>query len=213
MEGESEPVPEPPKTHVSVASLHLKLEHNLPASHQQQHEQEQLVPNGHQKQQLQPQAVNNNQQSDQTQKTFSNCAQQCSNNGQQQDHQQHVQQQLPTANGPPLQQAAQNNQLPVPDVKSFMNEQVFQHESKDVNGVTFSTEAPTSRLVPPRQRASMLPKPEVGPKPSYIRTSTGKRQLPLSSGPSSLNIMSTSLPSPFASSPSPSDSCDSSRYV
>ncbi len=89
--------------------------------------------------------------------------------------------------------------------------------SKDSNtssAVTFS-EPPSSKLIPPRQRASMLPKPEVGPKPSYLRTSLGggpKRQLPMSNGPSSLNIMTTSLPSPFASSPSPSDSSESSRY-
>ncbi len=89
--------------------------------------------------------------------------------------------------------------------------------SKDGNNtsaVTFS-ESPSSKLIPPRQRASMLPKPEVGPKPSYLRTSLGggpKRQLPMSNGPSSLNIMTTSLPSPFASSPSPSDSSESSRY-
>ena len=102
-----------------------------------------------------------------------------------------------------------------------LSEHVIENEnvigSKDGNNssaVTFS-ETPSSKLIPPRQRASMLPKPEVGPKPSYLRTSLGggpKRQLPMSNGPSSLNIMTTSLPSPFASSPSPSDSSESSRY-
>ena len=87
-------------------------------------------------------------------------------------------------------------------------------DGNNSSAVTFS-EQPSSKLIPPRQRASMLPKPEVGPKPSYLRTSLGggpKRQLPMSNGPSSLNIMTTSLPSPFASSPSPSDSSESSRY-
>jgi hypothetical protein len=86
-----------------------------------------------------------------------------------------------------------------------------QHEPEEEKEVSFS-DPPNSKLVPPRQRASMLPKPEVGPKPTFLRTSPVKRQLPVASGPSSLNlIMTTSLPSPFASSPSPSDSCDSSR--
>jgi len=63
------------------------------------------------------------------------------------------------------------------------------------------------KLLPPRQRASMLPKPEVGPKPSFLRQSPSRRH-PLSSGPASLCIMSTSLPSPYAS---PTDSAESSR--
>jgi hypothetical protein len=99
-----------------------------------------------------------------------------------------------------------------PDVAPKASFDVAPKASFDVNGsvVTFS-EPPTSKLVPPRQRASMLPKPEIGPKPNFLRGSPVKRQLPVASGPPSLNIMSTSLPSPFASSPSPSDSCDSSR--
>ena len=84
--------------------------------------------------------------------------------------------------------------------------------SPEVNGsaVAFA-DLPMSKLVPPRQRASMLPKPEIGPKPSFLRGSPVKRQLPVASGPPSLNIMSTSLPSPFATSPSVSDSAESSR--
>ena len=81
------------------------------------------------------------------------------------------------------------------------------------NSVTFSESPPVSKIVPPRQRASMLPKPEIGPKPNFLRGSPVKRQLPIASGPPSLNLMSTSLPSPFASSPSPNDngSCDNAR--
>ena len=193
---ESERASDPPKTHVSVAQLQLKIEHNNQNNHDnhnnhplqsspQQHEHQQPVQNGQTQQQLQSQTAIYDQQ------------QQPVTKGQQLDQQQQEQrsqQQHNLTNG----QALQIGNYP-------------EFESKDVNIVTFSTEAPTSKLVPPRQRASMLPKPEVGPKPSYLRTPTGKRQLPLSSGPSSLNIMSTSLPSPFASSPSPSDSCDSSR--
>ena len=84
--------------------------------------------------------------------------------------------------------------------------------TKPESGDVSISDPPSTRLVPPRQRASMLPKPEVGPKPTFLRSSPVKRQLPVASGPPSLNlIMTTSLPSPFGSSPSPSDSCDSSR--
>ena len=84
-------------------------------------------------------------------------------------------------------------------------------ETSTGNCVTFS-ELPVSKLVPPRQRASMLPKPEIGPKPNFLRGSPVKRQLPIASGPTSLNLMSTSLPSPFATSPSPNEnSIDNAR--
>jgi len=48
-------------------------------------------------------------------------------------------------------------------------------------------------------RASMLPKPETNQRLTLSRPQG--RKLPLASGPSSLNIMSTSMPSPFAASP------------